>query len=73
MTSSKGGVGGVSQMMIFDDIGGVGVPEVPKMDDVIYEQSLRVCYCSTRPKNDWCGIIFTFWSGTSEKLCDGLL
>ncbi len=27
-------------MMIFDDIGGVGVPKVPKMDDVIYEQSL---------------------------------
>ena len=40
MTSSKGGVGGVTQMMIFDDIGGVGVPKVPKMDDVIYEQSL---------------------------------
>ena len=29
-------------MMIFDDIGGVGVPKVPKMDDVIYEQSLMV-------------------------------
>ena len=27
-------------MMIFDDIRGVGVPKVPKMDDVIYEQSL---------------------------------
>ena len=41
MTSSKWGPGGgVSQMMIFDDIGGVGVPKVPKMDDVIYEQSL---------------------------------
>ena len=44
MTSSKGGLGGgLSQMMIFDDIGGgVGVPKVPKMDDVIYEQSLSI-------------------------------
>ena len=36
------GFRGVSQKMIFGDMGEVGVTKVPKMDDVIYEQSLTI-------------------------------
>ena len=40
MTSLKGGVGGVGQKMTLGDMGEGGVTKVPRMGDVIYEQSL---------------------------------